>query len=88
MNNLLSNLFEKQGAIAGLLCGDAISLWLLIGAYIWKPTYNTNASELPTYKVNCDIADPEQRLANFDELAYNATETMTEKQHFFYVPDG
>ena len=78
----------KQGAIAGIICGDAVSLWLLIGAYIWKPSSNGSSSALPTYDVNCDITETSQRFTKFEELAWNTSKTMAEEDSFFFVPDG
>jgi hypothetical protein len=65
-----------------------VTVWLLVGAYIWQPSIKGGSSALPTYDVNCDVTDVEQRIANFEEMTANNTKYATSNDNFFFVPDG
>ena len=64
---------------------DAISLWLLIGAYVYKPKNGGGSSPLPTYDINCDITE---KHISLEEFLANNTSLVDKEKDFFYVPDA
>ena len=76
-----------QGAIIGILCGNAFTIWLLVGSLL-KPGLSRkrlkgDPVELPTFTEGCE----KNSSWTLDVHAIARNHTKPEKV-FFYIPDG
>ena len=80
-------IFFFQGAIIGILCGNAFTIWLLVGSLLKsglsKTRQNGDPIELPTYTEGCE----KNSSWSLDVHAIARNHTRPEKI-FFYIPDG
>ena len=78
-----------QGAIIGILCGNAFTIWLLVGSLLKNSKNSKNRLlggpvELPTFTEGCDIKNSSWTL-DVNAIARNHTRP---ENVFFYIPDG
>ncbi len=71
-----------QGAIIGMLCGNAFTIWLLVGTFV-KPPPNGPSSALTTYADGCG----QNSTLDLDVQGVVANHTQNDRR-FFYIPDG
>ena len=70
-----------QGAIIGILCGNAFTIWLFVGSLL-KPTEQPSTA-LPTYNEGCDS----NSTLTLDVQSIVRQHRKVEPT-FFYIPDG
>ena len=52
---------------------------------MYKPENGGGSSPLPTYDINCDIAE---KHISLEEFLANNTSLVDKEKDFFYVPDA
>ena len=73
---------NKYGAITGMICGNAFTIWLLVGSLV-KDLPRSPSTALPTYTEGCG------RNSSFDLDVYGIAKNHSQvQQTFFYIPEG
>ena len=76
---------NKYGAISGMICGNAFTIWLLVGSLVKTLPRSPSAAlpTLPTYTEGCG------RNSSFDLDVYAIAKNHSQvPQTFFYIPEG
>lgn len=73
-----------QGAVIGILCGNAFTIWLLVGSLI-KPLPKGPSIDLPTFKEGCGMNSTQRLELDVVAIAKNHSRPQST---FFYIPEG
>ena len=80
-----------QGAVLGMIAGNGVTIWILVGTFLRGDELRENALKsaaaqgtLETFTEGCESV---RGLDSSDIAGLLANRTRTERE-FFYVPDG
>jgi sodium-coupled monocarboxylate transporter 8/12 len=74
---------NKYGAITGMLCGNAFTIWLLMGSLV-KTLPKSPSNKLPIYTEGCGKPNSSLYLNVYDVVNNHSQR----KETFFYIPEG